>query len=176
MRRVSSMAKTSADKFCNVAWGLVTASAADALTFQQIMFGVGLLQGVAMVLHRVLYYPVLTTARQLVAATDDLRMAITTSNRLADIVDISDPSIVDVHRIMCIAANVEHIDVPITHDFTGLPGGGKLIPCNPIYLAVDSGGFAIAANVRAKLEFTFMELADKDYLELLQSVYPANIS
>jgi hypothetical protein len=176
MSDVSSAKKGKKDNFANVAFGSVTMSAANTLTFSQIQLAVGLFQGIALLLHRIWWYPTDTACREIVAATDELIMALTSSNRLVEILNSADPAILSNKAIVGIAAGTERQEIPIISDFTMLPGGGKLISANPIYLGAVTGGFGAAATVRARLEFTFVELADRDYLELIQSQFPTNIS
>jgi hypothetical protein len=171
-----SAKKTKSDMYANVAFGNVTLSGVDTLTFSQIQMAVGLFQGVAMLLSRVLWYPSMGTIRQVVAATDSLTMALTSSSRLTDIDDTSDPAILTMRKVVGVGVNTEPFVFPLISDFSTLPGGGKLMSCNPIYLACDTGGFASAAVLRAQLDFTFVELSATDYLELIQSQYPASIS
>lgn len=164
------------DTYANVGFGYVLMSAANTLTFAQIQFAVGIFQGVALLLHRILWYPSNTLCRELVAATDQCEFAITTSNRLSAIVDTSEPAVVALHRFIGIGAGVERFSLPIITDFTQLPGGGKLMPANPVYVGLGSTGFAAAVFLRCVLEFTFLELTSQDYLELIQAQYPANIA
>lgn len=171
----ASVRKGSKDTFSNIMLPMVTMSAANTLTFQQIQVSVGMFQGVALLLHRIQWYPTATTIREIVASTDSLYMALTTSNKLTALVDTTDPSIVVVSSVIGIAANVESVRLPIVADLTGLPGGGKLIPANPLFLGAVTGGFAAAAVVRAVIDFSFVSLSDSDYLELLQSLYPITV-
>lgn len=164
------------DAYANSAYGYVLQTAINTLTFAQIMMGTGLFEGRALCLHRIKYFPLESGLRELVAATDALTLAITTTNRLTALSNISDPSIIDRVSRTCIAANIEPMDTPIISDFTMLPMGGRLIPANPLYLAINCGGFAAVCSCRAELEFTFVDMTSSDYLELLQSMYPANIS
>lgn len=168
--------KAKADEFVNKAFGVVTMSAANTLTFAQIIFGVGMFQGIALVIHRLRWTPTAASIRELVAVTDDLNFALTSSNRVSAIHDASDPAIVSNHRIIGMGAGVEPIHLPIVDDFTMLPGGGLLIPANPVFVAAVTNGAAAASVVRVQLDFTFRELNEKDYLELLQGVYPANVA
>ena len=170
-----SAKKGKKDQYANVAYTIVNQTAANTLTFQSIQLAVGLFQGIAMVLHRILYTPYVAAMRELVAATDCLSMAITSSNRLAAVMDTNDPAIIDCWRISGIGVPVANAVTPIISDFTALPGGGKLIAANPIYAAMSSGGFAALQGGLVKLEFTFVELADRDYMELIQSQFPANV-
>lgn len=170
------MAKVKKDLYINVGYGSVTMSAANTLTFSAIQFAIGLFQGIAILMHRVLWYPSAPGLREIVAGTDSLSMAITTSNRLASISYVSDPGVFTLKEIIGIAAGTERVETPLADDFTNLPGGGRLLAANPIYVAANSGGFVAAATVKCELQFTFVELADRDYMELIQSQFPANVS
>lgn len=163
------------DKYVNVGYGFVIASGANALTFDQIQFAIGVFQGVAIVLHKVLWYPSPADLRELVAATDTLMWALCTSNRLNAITDTSDPSIITHGRMTGVGVAVESHRTPFVDDMTGLPGGGRIIAPNPLYVAIHSAGFTGISSMRVELQFTFMELSDADYIELIQSQLPANI-
>jgi hypothetical protein len=170
------MAKTKADEYSNVAFGSVTLSAVNTLTFSQIQFAVGLFQGMAIILHRVHWRPGTTFIREIAAATDQCIFAITSTNRLTSIDDISDPSVLAYHKIVGAGANVEPWRLPFITDFTMLPGGGRLIAANPLYLGAVTTGFAAATGpIQVSLDFTFIELAAAQYLEVLQAQFPANI-
>jgi len=171
------MAKTRAkrDEYSNVAYASITMSAANALTFAPIRMAVGIFQGVGIVVHKILYIPTVPTIREIVAATDSLVMAFCTSDSLTAIDDVIQPAIIDVITLAGIGTNVEIMKTPIVSDFTTLPGGGKIIPANPLFLALFSAGFTAAGVIRAQIDFTYIELADKDYIELIQSQLPANI-
>lgn len=169
------MAKATRDAYANVAYGAVTMSAANTLTFSQIQMGVGLFEGRAMCIHRIKYSGTSNSIREMVAATDRLVIAVTTSNRLTSIIDVSDPAMIDNVDLVGIAANIELVRLPLISDFTMLPGGGKLVPANPLWLAGFTAGAAAASAFRVQLEFTFVELSPQDYLEVIQSMFPANV-
>lgn len=168
------MAKVSSEKYANVAFGTVTMSAANTLTFAQILFGVGLFEGKALVVHRVGFYPSVATEREVVTAADSYIMALTTSNRLTAL-DLSEPAVVIWKRRVGIGVAVESVNQPHEIDFTQLPGGGKLLPANPIFIGMTSLGFAAAGSMTVRIEFTFVELSPQDYLEVIQSMFPANV-
>jgi len=169
------MAKTKKDEYGNVAFGQVTCSAANTLTFSAIQLAVGTFQGVALVLHRISYFPGSVTLRELVAATDDLSMGLTASNRLTAMYDIADPAVIDCKTIVGVGVAVEPHVLPYVSDFSGLPGGGKIMTANPLYCGINTTGAVAASTMRVQLDFTFLELADKDYIELIQAQLPANI-
>lgn len=175
MSDVSSAKRTKRDMYSNIALTSVTMSAANTLTFAQLQIAVGMFQGVGMLIHRVLWYPHTTAMREIVASTDALFMALVTNNRLTSIENILDPSVVSLASIVGIGVAVESKHLPIISDFSNLPEGGKLIPANPLFIAASSGGFVSAALVRALIDFSFVSLADKDYLELMQSMYPVQV-
>lgn len=165
---------TKMDAYANRAIEYISMSAADTLTFKQIVMGVGVFQGVGIVLHRVEFQPGLATMREFAAATDSLDVGIVTSDSLTSIVG-SAPSIIYAHRVVGMGAVSIPWHLPIIADFTDLPGGGVILPANPIFIAMNSAGFAAAGNMYSRLWFSFKELSDKDYLELIQSQIAANI-
>lgn len=175
MSDIATAKRGKKDSFANVAFGVVTQSAANTMTFAQIQVAVGLFQGVAVLLHRVLWYPDAALIREIVAATDSFYFALTVSNRVAAINDATDPSIIAMKWLIGIAANIEQQELPYVSDFSSLPMGGRLIPANPLFVACHSAGAAAARTLRVQLDFTFVTLADADYLELLQSMYPVSV-
>jgi hypothetical protein len=128
-----------------------------------------------MVIHRLKWFPASTSLKELVANTDNLVMCLSTSQRLITIGIASDPAIIETHLIQCVGTSMEPIHTPIIDDFTSLPSGGKIVPTNPLFVGANSGGFVGPATIRIEIEFTFKHLADKDYIELIQSQLPANI-
>lgn len=164
------------DKYANVAFGAVTMSAANTLTFAQINMGIGIFQRTAMLLHRVMFVPTAASMREIVAASDHVTMAITTSNRLTVLDDLSDPALICHMRITGVGVAVEPWRTPLIFSFAELPSGGKLIAGNPIYGGMITAGAAAASAMKIQLDFSFVELTDADYLELVQAQYPANIA
>ena len=169
------MAKIRKDVYVNVAFGNCIMSAANTLTFTQIQLAVGIFQGVAMLLHRINYFPTIGSVRELTAATDYLTMALTSSSQLTAINDVAEAAIIDSTSIIPVGVSVEPVQIPVIKNFGGFPGGGRLVPANPLYIAALTAGAAAASQVRCQLDFTFVELTDKDYIELIQSQLPANL-
>lgn len=170
------MAKLTGERFANVAYGNVTMSAANTLTFAQIVMGVGIFQKTAMILHRLEWFPTWASLKEIVAATDYLTFALVTSNRLSAISDITDPAVIVRRSIYGIGVAVEPAHLPIVTDFGSMPSGGILMSPNPLYVAAITSGAAAASQVTMKMWFTFIEMSDAEYLELLQTTYPANVA
>lgn len=162
------------DKYTNRAFATITQSAANTLTFEQLRFAVGIFQGVAVKICAIHYYPDNTTVRECVAATDYLEFGLTLSNKLTQL-DPLDQAVLGLRRFTGVAAAVEIFKNPVVIDFSNFPEGGILVPANPIYMAMQTGGYVAAGLARAQVFFTFVELADSDYLELLQTILPSNI-
>jgi hypothetical protein len=160
--------------YANRALASVTMSAANTLTFEQIRFAVGTFQGVAMVLHRIEWHPSWASLKELVAATDWIRMAIVTNDNLSAL-NPDDQDVIATYSIYGIGVAVEPHKRPYVSDFSTLPSGGLIMPANPVYLGANTAGAASASVVRVVMYYTFKTLSDKDYLELLQSLAPGNI-
>lgn len=172
------MAKMKRDVFVNRAIERVTMSAANTLTFQQINFAAGIFQGVAVLLHRVTFNIGLTAYREMVAVNDSFTVALTVSRQLADLNMTNAEIIVRRQRAAILVGaivNLIHTSDDITVDLTQLPGGGILIPANPIYLAMLTTSLTTEGVCDCEILFTFKELADADYIELIQSRVQANL-
>lgn len=156
----------------------VTMSAANVITFASIRFGTGLFSGVALVIHRLEYTPLSATIGELASRADTLAFGLTNRDDLGSLLP-TNLNIIDTNRVepMMVGAVVSlTLEVlPIIKDFSGLPGGGLIIPTNPLYLAALTAGFAGAAIIDLTMFFTFKQMTDADYIELVQGMLPANI-
>lgn len=168
------MANGVADRYSNRAFASVTTSAANTLTFQQLRFAVGTFQGVGLQLHRVDYYPDSSALGELAANTDRLQMAVTLRNDLSDLTP-SNQAIISKVTYEPRGVPVEIIKLPFTQTFEHLPMGCLLIPANPLYLAMDTTGFAAVQTISAILYYTFKQLSDRESIELLQTIIPGNV-
>jgi len=172
-----AVSRAKKDMFVNHALERITMSAANTLTYQQLNFGVGQFQGVALVIHRIEYWISYATLQGLQATTDLIQIALTQSSNLGDL-NMTHPEIIDEVLASGQGASLEPHYVPgsnFTKDFTNLPGGGLLVAANPIFIGMTTAGMGAAGSADVKIYFTFKELADKDYIELIQSRIQANI-
>lgn len=172
------MAKQKRDLYANKAIQRVTMSAANTLTFQPVNFAVGAFQGVALLIHRVNFNPSYGGMQELVANTDIMMGALTVSSVIADIAPTHPEIVAGFQRVGMVSgapATGMIIENPIVQDFSNLPGGGILIPANPVYVAMWTSGFVALTNMDVVIDFTFVELSDADYIELLQSRIQSNI-
>ncbi len=172
------MAKSKKDTFVNRALQRITMSAANTLTFQQVNFAVGIFQGVAIVLHRIRYYVGRSAPIEAIAATDTYTFGLTVSSQIADIA-MTHVEVIDSIEVRGVVggtpATLIQDRAPVITDFTTLPMGGMLVAANPIYLGVFSAGLSTALVVDVDILFTFIELSDSDYIELIQSRVQANL-
>lgn len=162
------------DTYSNRAFVTVTMTAVNTTTYEPVRFSVGTFQGFALRLNRIECFPTPASHRELVAATDRLHMALTARDDLASL-DPTNQAILAKAEICGIGANVEVMRSPIIMDFSSLPEGALLIAPNPLYLAVSTDGAAAASVVRFVLYYQFLQLSDKESLELLQTILPGNV-
>ena len=159
-----------ADRFANIVYATVTESVADTLTFQQIQTGYGSLEKVGWVISRLEYYVTSATQQAINAAGDYLQTALVTSNLISELSLASSQvlDMMDIQSHVVTGVGFELIYEPLIRDFSNLPGGGKLCLPYPIYLAVDSNGLALTAEVSCRINFTEIELQDQEWMELVQ--------
>ncbi len=168
------MATGKIDRFVNRAFATVTMSAANTLTFQQIRFAVGIFQGIGLLLHRISIWPATASLQAMVAATDAMTIGLTLRDDLADL-DPTNQAVIVNQRWVGTATPVALATPPRIEDWSNLPGGGYLLPANPLYLGMATGGFAAAGVAHVRLDYTFLALTDKESVELLQTVIPGNV-
>ena len=66
-------------------------------------------------------------------------------------------------------ANFAFMDIPIVVDFSTLPGGGIIVPPNPLYLAAKGLGLGAAQSVSVRFWYTNIALKPEEYWELVES-------
>lgn len=170
--------RTVADLYPNRAFETVIQSAADTLTFSQIQFGVGLFQGVAAIIHRIEWFPDDTTMDLLNATNEFMEFALTNRDDLSSIRPTSQNVLA--HKSIHVSgfgtpANAQILATPFISDFSKLGGGGLIIPSNPLYIGMDSTNLGAVGRLDCVVYLTFKELSDAEYVELIQTIMPANL-
>lgn len=161
------------EKYSQVGYITVTESAANTLTFAGLtVFGAALSQK-GMMLHRIEYVLNATTLTNIDAAGDAIFFGLSGDNSLT-VIGLDDSSVYDYrrHQITHIGtAGDSHVYTqPVVSDLSGLPGGGKLVPADRIFAYVKGSSLASAATVEVRFDYSIIELAASDYLELAQSL------
>lgn len=150
----------------------VTQSAANTLTFGHVAVGTSIFDYAAFLIHRIEIKLARAAYNDLKAVADQLTVAICGSNTITDIYDFSNPQIYDIGTFVPIdqgtVASFLILEHPMIHDFTGLPGGGILVPAQDIYIGCQTSGFAAAATATVRLYYTIKALEASDYIELAQ--------
>ena len=159
------------DKFDQFMVFSITMSAANTLTFSTIALGMSLFQYAALVVSRIEYSVGRPTLIEMNDEVDFIELAITGSNTITSL-PLSYPEVYD-----RISYNVTHggtpasqqiIEKPIVKDFTGMKGGGLLVPAQDIYVGMYTEGLASAGTAGVRLYYTIQEMQASDYIELVQ--------
>ena len=168
----------SKDLYPNRAVETIGQTAANTIAFEQIRFGLGVFQGVALVIHRVEFNPYIADIRELVDVADDLEVALTNRDDLTTLIPNNLNVLIYRNVTPMMVGAVVSLTLerfPIVVDLSNLPGGGLIIPANPLYIGIDSTGYATTVGLNVTIYFTFKQLSDADYIELVQGMLPANI-
>jgi len=164
--------KKSSDQYVNVIKKKVTMSAVNTAEFEEIEVGLNLFDKIGLLIHRISYYPSDYSWSALVSAADAFVAGIVGSNQISTL-NADERSVLDVMSLDVAhagtPANFEIHNSPIIHDFSTFPGGGLLVPPKPLYAGVDTADFGAAGEVTVVLHFTIKQLADADYLELIET-------
>lgn len=166
------------DVYVNRVIDTLTMSAANVITFGQIRFGMGVFAGIAIVIHRVEFHFPAAVINELLDAADWLRVGLVNRDDLTTLrptnLNVLLSTSIDTVMVGAVVG-INHIKLPLIVDLTNTPGGGLIVPSNPLYLGMMTAGLAIAGITDMVLYYTFKTLSDKDYIELVQGMLPANI-
>ena len=165
------MAKQSQDKFDQFMFLNVVQSAANTLTFGRLALGTSIFEFAALIISRIEYELNRGLFAELLASTDEARVALTGSNSIASLVG-SQPQIYDTYVVsgsnVGTAATYISYPQPVIHDFTGLQGGGLLVPAQDMFVACESVGLTNPVTANIRVYFRILKLQAADFIELVQ--------
>lgn len=160
------------DKFANTAYIKVTETAANTLTFKRLDTGIAIFEKVAWLIGRVEYFFDVFNATNFNGTGDQVSIALTVSNTIADL-GLGKNEVIDAYILyrqdLGTAASGFMLELPYVKDFTNLPGGGMLIPPNPLFLGIKGTGLAAATSCEIRLYYTILQLSPDQYWELVES-------
>jgi len=158
------------DRFANVFTASVVQTAANALTFGEMNFGITLRDRVAIVIDTLYFYIRRTDLLLFTAAGDEIIAALTVSDQVTNLADLGD-------RRILVAKWINRMDF-------GTAAGGALaiIPLeisfsppmitlpNRLFFGVDSTGLATAAIVQMRMHFRTVSITqDQQLVEVLEA-------
>jgi len=162
---------TKTDRFANLYATTITMSAANTLTFQEINMGISLFDKVALKINR-MEIILSSCITELVAITDSLENALCQSNQISSL-DANDRLLIDYSQFATVVsgapASWKIFHQPFVKDYSSLPGGGLLCAPKPLYLGMETAGFANPGSAAVRIYFTIEKLKDVEYFELLEA-------
>lgn len=160
------------DQFANMAILTITESAANTLSFKKLETSVALMEKVAWIISRIEYIFNLQGAGQFDSNADYDAYGLSVSNAFAA-PSLTESTIIDYNVLTRLdfgtAASGGMNTLPIVKDFSSLPGGGLLVPPNPLYGWVKGSGTAAAQTIVARIWYTNLPLAVDQYWELVET-------
>lgn len=161
-----------ADRFANIAYLTVTESAANTLTFAQLAMATPMVgDKYGLIIHRAEIG--FSGWGSFNSSTDQVNMALTLTDRLTDITDLSQPELLFYQQLIRMdlgaAATGMFIDQPYLRDFANLPNGGLLVPGDRLYAAIVGTGMAAATVLKMRLYYSVLMLEVQDYWELVEA-------
>ncbi|KKL17348.1 hypothetical protein LCGC14_2486460 [marine sediment metagenome] len=167
------MAKTK-DKFSQIAFMTVNESAANTLTFNGMTVFSNILTPKAILIHRISYIILDDQIDKILADADVLTFGLSGDDQMANVL-FSDARVYDMHSVGFHDAGTTAVDwlfweSPKIFDFNALPGGGKLVPADRIFMFVKGASLATAVSMSARFDFTLVDLSATEYIELAQAL------
>lgn len=158
------------DIFVNQAYLKVIESAANTLTFNQLLTNVSIHEKVAWIISRIDYEYALS-ASNFGATNDGLSYGLSTSDAItaatqaiSAVIDYNMDRRVDFGT----AASGSMFKSIHTKNFADLPGGGLIVPPNPIFMWVMGIALTSAETIEARMFYTVKSLKTEDFWELVE--------
>lgn len=160
----------STDKFANQAVITCVETAANTITFKKLETGIAMFEKMAWVISQVEYF--VGSYASFNTTGDYVNFGLATTDQLTSL-SLSNAAIFDFNSIQRLdigaAASGELLVLPITKDFSSMPGGGIIVPPNPLYLGVMGSGMANAMTVLVKIYYINYQLKADEYWELVEA-------
>jgi len=158
------------EKFVNQAYLSVVESAANTATYSKLETGISIYEKVGWIINRIDYNVDMAEAI-MVAAADGILFGLSSMDGIAS-PTLSMSAIIDYNARMRAeygtGASGFILERPWTKDFSDLPGGGLLVPPNPIYIWAKGISLAAAQTVLARMFYTVVVLKTEDFWELVE--------
>lgn len=159
-----------AEKYSNVAYLSVAESAANTLTFSKLETGIAPFEKRAWILSRLEYFFTVTVTNW--AATNDrIDFGLAVSNSFTTVA-LSENAILDLNNMrrldMGTAGSGFFQYQPFMKDLSTIPGGGLLVPPNPIYIFAQGTALTSAVTVNCRMFYTSVDLKADEFWELVE--------
>lgn len=159
-----------ADRYTNQAYLSVAESAPNTLTFSKLETGISIYEKVGWLISR-LDYDVYPNPANFGAVGDTVAFGISVADTLAT-VSMGLSAIVDINHVTRVDIGTAATGLfwrrPFTKDFSSLPGGGLLIPPNPIYIYARGQALTSAMTISARMFYTVKSLKADEFWELVE--------
>lgn len=161
------------DKYSQIAYIAVTESAANTLTFGTLSVFSNILEPKGLIIHRLQYHIPVESLTGLDADGEGIFFGLVGDSTLSAVA-MGDPKCYDYNMLQFLQygtpTNAFVLYDPIVNDFTGLPGGGRLVPADRLYLYIQGNALAAAASIYVRIDFSVVDMSSAEYLELVQSL------
>ena len=158
------------EKYVNQAYLSVTESAANTMTFSKLETGVSIREKVGWLISRLDWFFAVTVA-DFSAAGAALKYGISAMDTFAAL-SLKHSGIIDMNEVTRqdwgVAASGYLRTVPETKSFADLPGGGLLVPPNPLYVFAEGFNLTNPQLVEVRLFYTVVGLKTEDFWELVE--------
>jgi hypothetical protein len=165
------MAKEQLDQYPNIMSGVVTMSAANTITHEEINVGVNLFDKAALLIQRIEFMPTGAVLGDLDTDGDAFYFGLTQAV-VTGLVP-SDAQCIDMFGVYAdllgAVVSKELLQIPFAHDFSNLRGGGILIAPKPLYAVGQSNGLTVAGVFYWRIYMNIIRLESDQYLELLET-------
>lgn len=157
------------DRFANVLAAEVTESAANTITFAELVTGISIAQGLGLIIDQVFWFPAAATLRQLDANTDQFTLAITSSDQVTDPADYSDRRVIAARSWTGDAVGTAATQLVYHRPQIDTYEPPVILASPRLFLCILGAGLASAGSGQVRIHFRFVKLSTQEYLEIAET-------
>ncbi len=163
------------DRFANIFTATVTETAAQALTFTEMNLGITLRDRIALVIDELYFYPTIASLLLMTTSGDLIQMAITISDSVTNIGDLTDRRIIYDELIGRLdfgtAASGTLLRTPIKASFAP----PIIVLPTRLFFGIDSVGTATPVSATLRMHYrTVSVTSDRQIIEVLETLQQGN--
>jgi len=156
------------DRYTNLASAAVTETAVGTLTYVELLTGISLGQGTGMLIDQIDYMFGSGVLEDIIADGDELNAGWFTSNS-PSLFSLTDRRLIHQVRLSqtlvgAVVSQSHHKQPFVSQFFPPM-----IIAAPRLYLGIQSASIAAVANVVSRIFFRYIDLTDKEYLELAET-------
>lgn len=148
---------------------------ANTAGYHSIDTGYRLSAGNGLLIHLIFFHVGVAILQDLVVAGDELQVGLFSGTDSTDFNTTNAQKYVSKELVTAEAAPLGRWEMPLTIDLSMLPGGGIIVPPQPLYAGLQTFGAAAAYTIAFEMWYTPVSIPKPETLEMVLPFIPQDV-